>query len=212
MNGSELERVPNTKYLGTTISEDMSWSTHTDQVAGKAHSMLAFLSRNLWMLPEKLCEKAYLTIVPPGLEYACSITDPYLNRDIRKLEGVQRHAARFVTNNPHNRFSPESDQVSVSSLIDGLGWQSLQERRKNARCILMYRVIHGLIAVPEDLRPGPPQQSRSLRSTTRNSLPHIRSKLNAHYNSFTPRTSRDWNRLPPAAKTASSLEGFKVAL
>jgi len=99
MGGTQLERVQDTTYLGITLNEHLSWSTHTDRAAGKAHSMLAFRSRNLWMLPEKLREKAYLTIIRPGIEYATSITDPYLSKDIKKLEGVQRHAARFVTNN-----------------------------------------------------------------------------------------------------------------
>ena len=172
--------------------------------------MLAFLSRNLWMLPERLREKAYLTIVRPGLEYASTITDPYLSKDIKKLEGVQRHAARFVTNNPRHRFNPDVDHVSVSSLIDRLGWQSLEERRKSARCTLLFRVMNDLVAVPQELKPAPPR--RGLRSTSRNNLPHVRSKLDAHANSFFPRTSRDWNHLPPSAKSAETLEGFKVAL
>ena len=66
-------------------------------------------------------------MVRPGLEYASSTTDPYLNRDIKQLEGEQRHAARFVSNNPHTRFCPETDHVSVTSLIDKLGWQPLKE-------------------------------------------------------------------------------------
>ena len=68
MNDTELERVKNTRYLGATISENLSWTAHNEQAAGKAHGTLAFLQRNLWMLPEKLREKAYFTIVRPGLE------------------------------------------------------------------------------------------------------------------------------------------------
>ena len=173
--------------------------------------MIAFLSRNLWMLPEKLREKAYLTIVRPGVEYASSITDPYLQKDVKKLEGVQRHAARFMTNNPRYCFNPETDHhVSVSALIKDLGRQSLEERRKNARCTLMYRVLNDLVAVPDDLKPK--QAGRELRSTKRKHLPHVKSNLTAHENSFIPRTSRDWNRLPPSAITAETIEGFKAAL
>ena len=211
MNGDELECVKNTKYLGATISEDLSWTAHTEQAAGKAHGMLAFLQRNLWMLPVRLREKAYLTIVRPGLEYASSITDPYLKKDTKKLEDVQRHAARFVTNNPLRRFNAETEQVSVTSLLDDLGWQTLKERRKNARCTLMFRVREDLVAVPEEFKPRQP--NTHLRSSHRNTvLSTKKSKVDSHHYSFIPRTSRDWNRLPLSARTADTLEGFKAAL
>ena len=110
-------------------------------------------------------------------------------------------------------FNLNEEQISVSSLIDDLGWESLEDRRKSARCTLMFRVIRGLVAVPEELSPrSAPSHSRNLRLTTRNHLPHMRSKLDAHANSFIPRTSRDWNRLLPAALTADTIEGFKAAI
>ena len=33
MNGTELERVTNTKYLGATISENLSWKIHNERAA-----------------------------------------------------------------------------------------------------------------------------------------------------------------------------------
>ena len=100
------------------------------------------------MLPEKLREKAYLNIVCPGLEYASAITDPHSPGEIKTLNKVQCQAARYVTNNPRTRYTPETEQVSVSGLIDRLQWPSLEERKKNTRCTLMFRVKHGLVSVP----------------------------------------------------------------
>ena len=56
MQGVELESVRSTKYLGATISSDLSWKAHNAAAAGK-----------LWMLPEKLREKAYPVVI--GLCY-----------------------------------------------------------------------------------------------------------------------------------------------
>ena len=214
MNGTELERVSNTKYLGATISDDLSWKTHNERAAGKAHGMISFLQRNLWMLPERLREQAYTTIVRPGLEYASSITDPYRPGEIQRLEKVQRHAARFVTNNPRTRFNPDEEQVSVTDLVKDLKWQSLEERRKQSRCTLMFRVKQNLVAVPDEYKPA--AHGRVLRSTSRGNLPRARRVRNnigtAWDMSFLPRTCRDWEQLPPAAKTASKLGAFKAAL
>ena len=165
------------------------------------------------MLPEKLREKAYLTIVRPGLEYASAITDPHAPGEIKTLDKVQRHAARFVTNNPRTRYTPDMEQVSVSGLIDRLKWPSLEERRKNTRCTLMFRVQHDLVSVPSEYRPD--EHRRVLRSTSRGDLPRDRKRgrgLVSHDQSFFPRTCRDWEQLPAQAKSATKLAGFKAAL
>ena len=70
------------------------------------------------MLPEKLRKKAYLTIICPGLEYASAITDPHTPSKIKILNKVQNHAVRFVTDNLRTRYTPETEHVSVSGLID----------------------------------------------------------------------------------------------
>ena len=42
---------------------------------------------------------AYNIIVRPNLEYCSSVWDPSHQKDIDKLENVQRSASRFVANN-----------------------------------------------------------------------------------------------------------------
>ena len=62
-----LERVSDSKYLGVTLNEHPEWSTHTQITAGKAHTTLSFLERNLRVVPQHLRERAYLVIVRPAL-------------------------------------------------------------------------------------------------------------------------------------------------
>jgi hypothetical protein len=38
----------------------------------------------------------YLAMVKSTLEYGCLIWDPYANKDIDKLENIQKRAARFI--------------------------------------------------------------------------------------------------------------------
>ena len=42
-----LEEVSSAKYLGITISDDMSWNKHIEKTASKANSKLGFLRRNV---------------------------------------------------------------------------------------------------------------------------------------------------------------------
>ena len=162
------------------------------------------------MVPQHLRERAYLVIVRPALEYASAITDPHLSRDVKRLDSVQRHAARFVTNNPRRRYDPDEEQVSVTALLQDLGWEDLASRRTDARCSLMHKLLNCHVAVEEDLRPQ--VCTGRTRSAAQNKLKTTRSKTAVYGQSFFPRTTRDWNRPHVDARTASSPEDFKAAL
>ena len=76
-------------------------------------------------------------------EYATSVWDPHYTPDTKKLEQVQRRAARFVCNN----YSPIS---SVTQMLSGPGWQQLKDRPKHIRLALFYEIVHHLIAAPHE--------------------------------------------------------------
>ncbi|TWW70097.1 hypothetical protein D4764_18G0009030 [Takifugu flavidus] len=43
INGMAVERVSSFKFLGTHISEDLSWTTNTSSLIKKAHQLLVFM-------------------------------------------------------------------------------------------------------------------------------------------------------------------------
>jgi hypothetical protein len=53
---------------------------------------------------------------------------------------VQRREARYVVNRYHNASS-------VTSMLEELKWPTLEERRKRARLILMYKIVNGLVKI-----------------------------------------------------------------
>ena len=54
LTGHILSSVQEAKYLGITLTEELSWSTHSDSVFKRANSTLGFLRRNLRRCPAKL--------------------------------------------------------------------------------------------------------------------------------------------------------------
>ena len=105
--GKNLEICSSAKYLGITISSDLRWNKQVDEVCAKANRTLAFLRRNLRIKSPKLKTMAYFTLVRPIIEYAVPVWDPYTQRNIYKIEMVQRRAARFVCGRYHNTSSRE---------------------------------------------------------------------------------------------------------
>ena len=83
-HGHVLESVDKAKYLGVTISEDLKWEGHINNICGKANRILGFLRRNLNIVSTSAKEHAYTLLV----EYACSVWDPHLKSDINKIEMV----------------------------------------------------------------------------------------------------------------------------
>jgi hypothetical protein len=79
------------------------------------------------------------------------------NDHLYKLEMVQRRAARYVQNNYHNTSS-------VTSMIDTLGWSTLTERRLKTKLIMMYKITHALIAIPNNIHVLIPTDSRTRKS------------------------------------------------
>lgn len=202
--GHVLAEVDIAKYLGINISSELSWSPHVSSVASRANSTLGFLRRNLRQCPMKLKETAYIALIRSSLEYAASIWDPYLKRDIDALERVQRRAARF-TKGDYGTTS------SVTAMLTELGWHQLADRRRDLRLALLYKIVHGHVAVPVDSLNLTHKDSRT-RSKHGLTFRHPSAKTNELKNFFINRTVPDWNLLPASTVEASSVESFKARL
>ena len=203
LKGETLTSVKNTPYLGVILSETLEWSAHASQVAAKARGVLAFLRRNLKLCPRKLKETAYISMVRSTLEYSSTIWDPHQAKDITILESIQRSAARFTLNNYRKRDS-------VTAMLTNLGWDTLQQRRKNARLIFMFKILNGLINIPV-CNSLTPSDTRT-RSKNDKNFKFQRTTTSVGHSSFWPRTIKDWNNIPQAAVDATTVAGFKAAL
>ena len=64
------------KYLGVTLSENLSWIKHVDAVIKKAYNSSAFLRRNIASYPRTTKAQCYETLFRPTQEYASSVFGP----------------------------------------------------------------------------------------------------------------------------------------
>ena len=127
LHGQTLESVDSAKYLVVTISQDLNWNKHINNITGKANRTLGFIKSIVKTNNESVKELAYKTLVRPQVEYASTICSPHTKQNTQKIEMVQKRAARWVKNN-------YSTYDSVSLLLDNLGWRSLENRRIDFAC------------------------------------------------------------------------------
>ena len=98
MDGTSLDQVNSTLYLGVTLNSKLQWDDHIRNIVGYGNRMLGFLQRALRRCPEHIKTKAYQMTVRPKLEYCSAIWDPYQTSYIKDIEKIQRRAVRFVKN------------------------------------------------------------------------------------------------------------------
>jgi hypothetical protein len=187
LHNTILETVSSAKYLGVTISSDMSWNKHVDNITTKANQTLGFLRRNIPFHSESLKATAYKSLVRPQLEYASSVWSPFTGVLIDQIEAVQRRAARWVKRD-YARTS------SVTAMLEDLKWRRLDLRRVDQRLIMFRNILHDQVAIPipNDLIKNP----RPSRNSNSQAFRTLRTTSDAHKFSFFPRTITHWNALP----------------
>ena len=131
-------------YLGIHLSYTLNWTAQTKAASTKAQQTLGVVRRNLNKCPTNTKAVAYTPLVRPILEYASAAWDPHSQNNIKTLERIQRQAARLCTNN----YSREPG--SVTQLLQELGWETLQTRRKSKRITTLYKMEHNIIDIPLD--------------------------------------------------------------
>ena len=77
LHGQVLESTNTAKYLGVTLSKELSWNEHINSVTAKSNRTLGFVERNVKTKNEKVKELAYKTLVRPQVEYASPVWPPY---------------------------------------------------------------------------------------------------------------------------------------
>ena len=199
----ELESAPAVNYLGVTIADDLSWSPHIDNTTKKANQTLGFLKRNIRVHIKDLKSVAYKTLVRPQLEYASTVWYPYQDKDINKVEAVQRRAAKWA-------IRDYKYTSSVTAMLKDLNWRPLDQRRIDSRLLMMYKVTYDLVAIP-----APEYLNRNTRQSR-----HIHSlayrqihTLKDYYRyTFSPSTIIHWNALPAYIPVLPTLAQFSTAV
>ena len=95
LHGHTLDTVDASKYLGVTISNNLTWDRHIDNTIGKGNKTLGFIRRNLKDSTKPLKSTAYTSMVRPTMEYASSVWDPTNRKKIGNLEKVQKKSSKI---------------------------------------------------------------------------------------------------------------------
>lgn len=225
LNQHVLETVSDNPYLGLQISDDLKWSKHITKSVGKASVALGILRRNLKFLPKSCKQTAYVALVRSVLEYGCIVWDPYLQKDINRIEQLQRKAARFIIQD----YKSQSPGF-MTNILHELGLPPLEKRRVFNRLNFFYKTVQGLVpAVNPDHFVKSVDNKRRIKSKqfsdyhaknivdknvrNNNKCYVVKNvKSDQYKNSYFIRTVSDWNALPDKIVCSKNLDIFKETL
>ena len=190
------------KYLGVTISKDLSWNTLINNITSTANRTLGFVKRNVVTKNKDIKTMAYNSLVSPQIEYASAVWSPYTKENINKIEKVQRRAARWVSND-------YSSYSSITDMLSSLGWRSLENRRTDTRLAMFYKMVYGLVAIPLPSYFEHPEVYTRHRHSL--SYRQIHTSVCLYYKfSFSPISIVLWNKLPAYLVLVHDLDSFRA--
>ena len=108
------------KDLGVLFTSNLKFSNHIRTQSNKATSILGQLKRTFRFWTIYTFKIMYSAFIRPHLEYAATVWSPYIKKDIKTLERVQRRATKLM---PRIRNWSYSERLSI------LGLTTLEDRR-----------------------------------------------------------------------------------
>ena len=136
LNGTKIKEVDTHCHLGVDFEEHFTWLSHILRIAGKGAKCVGLMRRACRDLPRECLESLYLTMVRPVIEYGGILFDGSPDIQTKHLDKVQREAALVCMG--------AYKHTKTKSLMDELGWESLETHRVSQKLNMMYKIQNDL--------------------------------------------------------------------
>jgi len=204
-DGCQVHNVKYHRHLGLTLSHDLSWNEHIEDMILRANKRLDILCRLSYMLDKGTLSQMYCGFVRPLLEYGDVLFNSCTDYQSQKIEAVQKRAARIITGAIRG--------TSTSMMYEELGWTSMKHRRDVHSLCLFYKIVNGMAPqylideVPEKVRN---RTQRCLRNN--DDYTQLAARTNTYSKSFFPYTIKLWNALDSRTRSIDNVTQFKKSI
>ena len=201
INGHKINSTSQVKDLGVTITSNLKTSTQCIIAANKANRSLGFIKRNFTYKSSNIVLPLYKSIVRPHLEYAVQFWAPYLVKDIKRLEAVQRRATKLI---------PSIRNKSYHERLKELNLFSLEKRRARGQLIECFKTLNGFNNVDASKIFTVDHSGRTRGNGMK--LKGQRANLDVTKHFYTHEIINEWNSLPTSVVNSKTIDTFKKRL
>ncbi|XP_069183436.1 uncharacterized protein B0403.1-like [Procambarus clarkii] len=114
------------------LDSKLSPEEHIKNIMRGAYTSLSNFRLTFNYMDVKIPKKLFMAFVRPKLEYAAVVWCPNLKTLIRKLEKMQRHATKRLS---------EQRNMSYEERLEALNMTKLEDRRKRGDMITTYKIL-----------------------------------------------------------------------
>ena len=197
----KLKSAQSVKDLGITVESNLKFSKQCKEAAGKANRMLGFIKRNFTFKSKDIILPLYNSLVRPHLEYAVQFWSPHHEKDIAKLESVQRRATKLI---PSLRNKAYEERLASLKLF------SLSKRRLRGKLIECFKILKGFTKVAFDELFLVDNTTRTRGNGHKLKGRQVRTDCMKFF--FTNDIVNEWNKLPSSIVECDTINSFKNKL
>ena len=188
------------KDLGIILSSNLSCSPHCQSVVKKAFRVSNLILKCFHSKSFDLMIKAFLVYVRPILEYATVAWNPWLIKDIRLIENVQKRFTKRILSNK---------SLNYSERLHFLNIESLELRRIYFDLSMVYSIANSDILPFDDFFILNKNNTRKLHNFK---LVVPKSTYDVRKYDFSNRVINVWNALPENIVTSQTSKQFMTGL
>ena len=141
METTQLQEVSEEKDLGIIVSDDLKWDKQCTAAVKQANRILGMIKRNFVDSLKETILALYKSLVRPHLEYCIPVWNPYLVKDVKLIEGVQRRATEMIQESQHWKYDDRLNYLRLMRL----------ERRVRNDLIETFNITKGMYDVNKEV-------------------------------------------------------------
>nr|CAD2182024.1 unnamed protein product [Meloidogyne enterolobii] len=201
LNDKVIQVADCIRDLGVIIDNNFSFSFHIDYIIKKTYSLIHLFFKFIKVRILKIWVLIYKIYIRPNLEYASQVWSPQNNKEIIKIEKVQKMFTRVILKKCGLAPRPYPERLNVCQL------RQLSSRRASADLCMVFKIIKNTTnLIPTDFFTFSKRCSRK---------PHF--ILNSKYDfrnkqDFFIRMILKWNNLPAEITKLSSIKNFRTSI
>ena len=194
-----IPTVPQCKLLGVIIDKNLNFSEHVTHICGKTSKQISALKRFKKILGTETKMLLYKSYILPHFTYSSTVWIHCGKTNAAKLEKLNERALRCIFRDNTSTYDDILKKAKMTTL---------QNRRIQDMCILIYKTMHGLApAFIRDMITVRDTTKYNLRGKTKLFIPRINT-TKFGLNSFYYYGPKIWNSLKEPIRTAPSLDAF----
>ena len=122
IDGVDIERVSQIKFLGVTIDEKLNWKSHIKHIHSKLSRSIAVLYKAKQVLDHKSLHILYCSLVSPYLSYCAEVWGNNYKSTLHSLFILQKRAIRTIFNAGYrdhtNSLFMQSKILKLTDLVE----------------------------------------------------------------------------------------------